>query len=183
MALKIRQNTVVGKASAVVYDTTCKFDSGYNESGYGGPNPSADPNFGSFVSSNIKVFPPGDTVGIDFNPFPYLPNEDSTGIEITVTDLGLTSMPIGVWKFVYTATTSTGDTYETTCYAFNTCEVNCCIDSKVLAVDPLCDPERFAQIAHLERLLESANSAFCKGDYDKANKILSYVNEQCNCCC
>jgi len=161
--------------------TTCVFDSGHNEGGYGGPNPYPD-GF-SLTASKIELYAPGQSVPYEYNPYPFLPNVNGDGISITIADLGVDSFDIGVWKFVYTVTASDGTEYVSTCYGFNTCEVNCCIDSKTKSVDPLCDPDKFDQIADLERLLKAAESAFCQREYDKADSIIKYVNEQCNCCC
>lgn len=182
MALILRQNTVIGKASAVVYDTTCQFDSGYNESGYGGPN--ASPDLGAFVSATVEFTEPGsDTALPAIDVFPYLPNTSGAGFEITIADLGISEFAIGVWTVLYTATDALGNVYTTECKSFNTSPVQCCIDGKLKAIDPICEQEEFLKASHLERMLNAANSAFCKGEYSKADDILSYVNEQCNSCC
>lgn len=182
MSLQIRQNIIIGKSSLVVYDTTCTYDSGHNENGYGGPNPTVD--LFTFTAAVVNIYTPGSTTPILVDVYPYLPNLNGDGLEIDmIDDLSLSSMPIGVWKSVYTITDSSGNEYTSTCYGFNTCPVDCCIDEKVNSVDPLCNPDKFAEIAHLERMLSSAKSAFCKGQHDEAETILNYVNEQCNCCC
>lgn len=179
MALNVRQNVVIGKASAVVYDTTCQFDSGYNEGGYGGPNPSIN----NFVSAIVEFTPPGGTTPYDpVDVYPFLPNTDGTGFEVTITDLNISEFAIGVWTIKYTITDSSGNEYSAECKVLNSCPVHCCIDEKVKSVDPLCEPDKFNEISRLERLLESAEAAACSGDYDEADKIINYVNEQCNCC-
>lgn len=181
MALKLRQNVEFGKTSLVVYDTTCTFNSGYNESGYGGPNP--EPDGFQITMANVSITPRGASEPVVIDVFPILPNTEGAGIEINMEDLGLSEMPVGVWTVKYTITLADSSTVETECKFLNDCSVQCCIDQKTKSIDPLCDIEKFNYVSHLASMLKSANSAHCAGEYDKANDIIDYVNETCNCCC
>lgn len=183
MALNIRQNVVIGKGSAVVYDTTCTFDSGYNEGGYGGPNPSPEIP-GTFLTAIVEFTPPGsDTAYPAVDVFPFLPDASGAGFEVTIADLGISEFAVGVWTVKYTNTDVLGNTYEAECKVLNSSPVHCCIDGKLKSLDPLCDADKLEKVAHLERMLKSAEAAACKGEYAKADDIITYVNEQCDCCC
>lgn len=176
---KLRHNVEFGSSSLVHYDTTCTFDSTYNEGGYGGPNfiPSAA------TAARVEITPPGATSAITVDVFPSLPNDSGDGLEITLTDLGLTEIAVGEWKVKYVVTFVTGDIEEVECYFLNTEPVECCLSKKAASTDPLCDLDGFLKLANLERMLESAVANHCKGNYSKAEEIALYVNKQCNCCC
>lgn len=181
MAFVLRLNVEFGKSSLVVYDTTCVFDSGYNPGGYNGPNVVFDLN--NIVAAEVQITPRGATTPIVIDVYPFLPSNEGNGYEIPIADLNLTEMPVGEWLVKYKITLLDTSTYEAECYFLNDCPVQCCIDSKTKSIDPLCDINDFIEIAHLNNMLKSAWSAHNSGEYSKANTIIDYVNEQCNCSC
>ena len=180
MSLNPRINVAFGGSSLVVYDTTCSFDSGYNEGGYNVANASPV----DAASATIDITAPGEVTPITIDVYPSLPNATGIGFEITLADLApLASIGYGEWIFKYTITFNDGTVFTKQCYFLNTIPVQCCIDGKMNAIDPICEPDKFAKLADLQTMLQSAVSAHCVGKYTKAQEILNYVNEQCNCCC
>jgi len=183
----LRFNIEFGKDSLVVYDTACVYGSCSNETGYGTPNFSAS----SAVSASLTVTIPGVVAPVFINVFPYLPNDDGTGYEITYADLGISEAPVGEWDFEYEVIFPGGDLSKT-CMFLNTCAVDCCLAERVKKIDPRCGGVYDKLTNRMILMVEGALSNHACCAYDKADEIIKEVftlctssdcDATCNCEC
>lgn len=175
----IRFNIEFGKSSLVVYDTTCIYDACSNEGGYGTPNKAV----ADAVSATLEITIPGEDTPVIINIYPYLPNSNGTGYEITYDDLNLSTFPPGEWKMKYVITFSDESISSVENWFLNTCPIDCCLAERVKKIDIKCGGEYDEETFRLISLLEGAvaNHSYC--DYDKAHKIALDVYNRCQCGC
>jgi len=159
--------------------------SGSNTGGYGSINPRVD----QVIESFIEVEPSGSKT-----PYPYkifttakLPNTDSVSVEIFPSQIGMgDTLKSGKVKFKYTVITedSAGKqkTHEAYAVAVFVNNITCCIDklSPILDGNAFKD-ERQKEAIKLSNMLENVERLIGCGNYDSADKMISYMNAQCKC--
>ena len=180
MELELRINAEFGADSFVVYDTTGTFDSGYNAGGYGTPNKFPQ----NATGAELQVTPPDETTPISITAiYPTLPNLTGAGYEVTATALGLDELVPGVWTISLTVTFSDGTESTVECKFANLCSVESCLTNREKQIDETCNTLYDDETFRLRMLIEGAKANMCAGQYDKANSLIQYVAEKCDCCC
>jgi len=179
MALGLRINAEFSKTGVIVYDTTCKYDSCANKTGYGAPNETA----AAAISATVEITIPGVTTPVVVTVSPYLPNENGVGFEIDYVDLNISEIPPGEWHFKYTVNYAGGVSYVKECWFLNTCPIDCCLAERVKKINVTCGGECDAETFRLISLLKGAIQNHCSCDYGKAHNIATYVYEKCKCGC
>lgn len=159
-------------------------------------------NTGKFSNSNPTGWKPGDwSINNVSSAQIKITNPDGTSATLIVTDMpshncvcrellpndfGLEEFVSGKYKIDYTISFSTSPigatVIMTTTYMYHLGKVKCCIDNKINSICDY-DSETTKKVYFMNLLLESASLAVCKGDETKANNILDYLNNKCNCKC
>jgi hypothetical protein len=136
------------------------------------------------TSASIKITLPYGGGEITKVVSPGLPSLNCTCIEILASDLGLTKIESGEYKFEYfiTITSPTGPTIiKTTKRFFHLHDVMCCIEGKKKKLTNDCEKDKCVYLMDL--MFESMTLAICKGDTVSAQEILDYLRYKCNCKC
>jgi len=183
MPEQLELDIVAGKSSIYVFDNTGKYKVKKNECGWGSPNFRVSDISRAEVTFYIPCV--DDPVVIDV--YPSMPNDQCIGFEVLAEDLGLEEITSGLWKVEYRAYYTPSDAPEQTLSA-SVCKllddvVRCCIDSRKKNINVYdVSSEENKKTLELDHLLETARWAACKGDIDGAQKIMKYLNLQCDCC-
>lgn len=114
------------------------------------------------------------------------PSLDCVCREILPADFSMSEFESGKYKLDYTLNFSTspeGPTViQTSVEMYHFGKVQCCIERKKREACDYTD-DKYQKWAFNGLLLESAMLAACKGDTASADKILTYLNNKCNCKC
>ncbi len=169
-----------GKDVLYVFDKTGKYSS-KNTSGWGLPNSQIL----NVTSAEARIFLPKSTTYTSVNLFPSLPNTTGVGFEIVPTDLGLTTLPAGIYKIQYYIELLGGDKkLSQTVYYFYYMPLSCCVSTKKMAIcSDDYSSDKVKEVLELETLLENAIWASCSGDLITAEEISDYLVTKCDCCC
>lgn len=167
------------KSGFTFCDNTAKF-SNSNPTGW----KMGDWSINNVSSATIKLTDPnGNSASILVTDMPSL---NCVCRELTPIDFGMTEFESGKYKIEYTIAFSTspiGPTViKTTTYIYHLGKVKCCIEAKKKS---LCDydDEKAQKVFFMSTLLEAASLAACSGDSSSADRILTYLNNKCNCKC
>lgn len=171
----------------VVYECTGKYTFN-NKSGWGAPNVELN----TATSSTLEIYIPYATTPIIINEFPALPTDDDTiGIEINASVLGMTTITSGVYKIGYRVKgtfNSVDYEYYTERKFIFTKQAECCVDIVITNTinTPISERLRndYKKMAtELSVLLKDALWAKEHGNFDAAQTLLGYLNLQCTNCC
>ncbi len=176
--------------SSLFFEDTTGAYSSVNTGGFNSPNAST----ADATAATLAITTPDDDT-FSFNLLtqnPAFPTTDSTQLYyVYPSDLGMgdAALTDGLYKFVYTVTTSTS-TYSKIVYQLFYCNIRCCVSNMLLKItDPDCDCQA-DMIASATRALSLLNSlmyaAKCgnKTVFDKLLRILNKLcrNENCETC-
>lgn len=180
MAEEIKLSVEADKQAIYVYDATGEFDKKCNPGGWGTPNLSPS----DIEESTVEVIPPGLEVGAVIDVSAALPNKNGLGLEILAEELGFTSIPSGVWRFVYRLKSVANDfeqQFSITKYFDEA--IACCVDSSITKFDT-CDllSDKNKSITEKEMLLDNARWLACIGNMSAAQTLATHLNLQCKCC-
>lgn len=175
----IKLNIEATKVGFTFCDNTGKF-SNSNPTGW----KPGDWSITNVTSATIKLTDPnGVSASILVTDMPSL---NCVCRELLPIDFGMSEFESGKYKIEYTIALSTSPVgatvIKTTTYIYHLGKVKCCIEAKKKS---LCnyDDEQAQKVFFMSTLLESASLAACKGDDSSATKILTYLNNKCNCKC
>lgn len=166
-----------------VFDITGKFSASSNLTGWGLPNRQISDILTAVFSAWAPTQDPNVDIPITFDVFPYIPNDQGQGREVTAIDLGIADIESGVWNFEVELTTLLGETIKATFQCYYDSKIRCCIAKEKIKIEPCTLNDKCTQkTMELEVLADNAAWAFCCGDIDTANKTAKYVQLQCDCC-
>jgi len=188
MALELKINVTSNKDSFTFFETTCAYDAVTNDTGWGTPNPETT----DATSATLYITQPGNTTVTDtIDLSTYFPVDDGTGIKYFQTQLedftGNGVIQDGIWTFEYEVFVTEGEEsveYTTTCKFLFDANIRCCLSKRASRIDiTSCNSAYDEETYHLKMLHESAVAAFCKQEYEKAERIIEYLKTKCDCCC
>ena len=179
MAESIKLSVEADSKAIFVYDETGSYDKSCNPGGWGAPN--LEPSDVETVT--LEVYKPESTTATSIDVTTAFPNKDGIGFEILASDLGLTEITSGVWKFVYTTSSpSCAFTDTFTIQVLLDDVIACCVDKLLVdtnAANLL--SESNTKKVEMEILLNNARWAAEKEDFTGAQKIAKHLNLQCKC--
>lgn len=187
MSLQIKISAKEDKDIIVVYDCTGKY-SYDNKYGWGKPNYELK----IVASAQLEVYPPEVVTPILVTVFPDFPTDDTDlGYELTADLFSMQKIESGVWKIGMRVKgkDSKGANFEV--YNENkfifTEVAECCVDklrsiTANVPVTVFTKDDKRKKASELSTLLEDALWAKKCGKYDVAQKILKFINLQCQCC-
>lgn len=183
MSEQIQFSAEEGKNEIYVFDQTGKYDKKCNPGGWGAPNLGLE----DISKVELKVWIPESDEPIIVDVSEAFPNDSGIGFEILPEDLGLESIPSGIWKFEYSAYYHSGEddeeVFSTTCYFFFDEAISCCVEKLGKSVDVSDTTSKKAKkFSELSTLLKNAKWAACCGDRVTAQSIAKYISLQCDCC-
>lgn len=165
-------------------ETTGAYNATYNVTGWGTPNPSANPDWPTTLTitdpNNINSI-----ISMSGYGFP----SDNTNFTYPISASQLTNNTTGVfadgqYNFVYTTTNpSNGTTYSTTAKIFVYCNIQCCVYKMMADIDnPGCDCETEAMEAAIKayNLLQGLKYAASCGLTNSFNEIYEVLSRLCN---
>ena len=188
MSLIIKISAIEESDKVVVYDCTGKY-SADNRGGWGKPNVELS----MVQSAQIEVYPPNVSTPIIVPVFPDLPTDETDlGYELPIDLFSMKTVESGVWKFVLRVKgvdsksvpfEHFGDVRE-----IFTKSAECCVDKLMRKTISSCgnvfmkDEER-KSVSELRNILDIALYSKDKcGNYDAAQRLLKFINLQCECC-
>lgn len=187
MSLIVKISAIEEKDRIVLYECTGKY-SGDNKGGWGKPNVELT----HVQFAQLEVYPPNVTVPIIVPVFPNLPTDDTDlGYELPIDLFSMKKVESGVWKFVLKVKgvdskavpfEKSGEVKEVF-----TKSAECCVDimrRKTLNayVNASTKDEKREAARELSVILDDALFAKCCGNYDVAQRLLKFINLQCECC-
>jgi hypothetical protein len=186
MSLQPNISAKESKDKIIVHDCT-GIHAGDNRGGWGKPNYELS----MVLTSQLEVYPPGVTTPFIVSVFPDLPTIDTDlGYELQVSLFGMTVVKSGVWKI---GMRTTGrdikdvpfEVYTERRFIFADA-AKCCVDKLIAStanvpVNVLMKDEKKKAAAELSALLKDALWAKECGKFDAAQRILSFINLQCEC--
>lgn len=181
MSLTLKISLTEQKNSFIVNDCTDVFSSS-NKGGYGGINEKVS----DITDAYLLIDTPESTESIRIDVFPDFPNVEGSGFEVFPYMVNLSEIVSGVYnvKLFVSVTDKNGREVTKTASSKEVFlhSITCCIDShkNILTTDAFVD-EKQKTVIELDQLLEVACWAKDCGLYDKASKIIKYLNAQCVC--
>lgn len=174
------------KDKIVVYECTGKY-SGDNRTGWGKPNLEL-----SMVNkAQFEVYPPQITTPVIVEIFPDFPTDNKEiGYELPVSLFSMTVVESGVWKIGMRVfgTDAKGVAFEkyTEMRFIFTNTAACCVDKLVAStinvpVNVFTRDDKKKAATELHAFMEDALWAKECNKFDAAQKILKYINLQCEC--
>lgn len=175
------------KDRIVVYECTGKY-SGDNKSGWGKPNLELK----MVTSAQLEVYPPEVITPIFVTVFPDFPTDDTElGYELNADLFGMNTIESGVWKIGMRvkgvdSKAVAFEKYSESRFIF-TKAAECCVDKLIsitanVPVNVFTKDDKRKAATDLSTLLNDALWAKECGKYDAAQKILKFINLQCQCC-
>lgn len=169
------------KVGFIFKDNTGKYSSSNPKGWRTGTN---DWSISNATGATLRITDPnGVTTSISI--YPDFPSIDNACKEILAGDIGMSEIKSGKYVFDYRVniSNSTGShTVKTTLTMYHIKSIECCIESKKLALSDYAS-EQACKVFVMDMLLNSAKNAICKGDTSSAEEIISYLDNKCNCKC
>ena len=175
LKIKVRENC----DSLYLFDITGKFDLKCNKTGWCAPNEEID----DVTAAEFQIYPPNTTTAIIVDVFPDLPSFDDLGFEILPVDLGMEVFKSGIWRFDYFVRIN-GVLFTVSCSKLLVEDLRCCLSKEKvpITVDNF-ESKEVAKSNDLNALFEAALCNSKEGLTAKAQKIIDFLYNQCNCSC
>jgi len=155
-------------------DTTGLFNSN-NTGGWGGSNISKS----DINTSEVEItFIDNTTTTIDLIVSPYFfPKVNSTAYYINAT-----SFDDGVYKFVFTITTSEEEEYTHTAYYLSTCNLDCCMTKFAAKINPSCscNDKLLQKWADMQSYYDAMWYNFECANYNEVTNLLNKLTAMCS---
>ena len=180
MAEELKLSVEADRNAIYIYDETGCYDSTCNPGGWGTPNIKTS----DITESTVEIFPPESSSGILVDISDGLPNIDKIGIEILLSEIGISTLKNGVWTFIYRVKNFENEIHlECSISKFFDVENTCCVNSLMSTFDAnnLCS-ERNSKAVEMEILLNGARWMACCGNLKGAQTISNHIELQCKCC-
>lgn len=187
MTTKLSISAKEDKDKLVITECTGKYK-GDNKHGWGLPNTTLS----SVTHAQFEIYPPTQTSATIINISPDFPTDDTDlGYEIPATTFGMTTLESGVWKIGYRVNgiiNSIPYEYYTERRFIFTQQAQCCVDKLMgitvnVPVQTFLKDDKKKAATELYLLMTDALWAKQCNNFDAAQKILKYINLQCQNCC
>lgn len=180
-SFELKISAEADKESIFLYEETGKYSE--CQTGWGSPNLKVS----DISEAYALIKGPGMTAAVQIDLYPSFPNDTHTGFEILATDLGLDKITSGLWEIEYVAkyAPQNGDpeTFYVKCTFFFDEVAKCCVQNAMQSVDLTdLDSERTRNTMRISQLYKNAVWAAEQGQVKQADKIISHVNNLCECC-
>lgn len=174
-----------GDCQNIILENTTGAVSASNVTGYGTPNPAV----GDITSATVVITLPDGTV-LSSLPLthPTVPPDAPAITIFSATDLGLASIPEGIYKFTISESTigsesAFQDTYTKVISTLNYCSTQCCLDKLIASLDLSdceCNEGNLKQVNKMNYYLLAAKDAASCNKANKANKLLKAAQDLCS---